>query len=393
MKQLRKFIFWCHLVAGTVAGLIILTMSVTGVLLTYERQITSWADSRRNARVNPPSPDQARLSPESLLAKMRESQTATPSGLTLKAGRDAPAEVAFGRERTLFLNPYTGEVLGEGSKGARDFFHAVTDWHRWLGRQGEGRLVGRAVTGACNLIFFFIVLSGFYLWWPRKWTRAALRNVTWFRRGTSGKARDFNWHNVIGFWSALPLLIIVFSGVVISYPWASNLVYKAFGETPPPQRGGPPRQLPSGGAPAQPSKVGDIKELLAGTDPLWQRAEQQMPGWQSITMQVPESIEAPVTFSIDQGNGGQPQKRAQLTLHRTNGEVVRWEPFSSYTAGRKARTLLRFAHTGEVAGIIGQSIAGLASAGSAVLVWTGLALAWRRFRSWKASRAGLSAPR
>jgi uncharacterized iron-regulated membrane protein len=29
-----------------------------------------------------------------------------------------------------------------------------------------------------------------------------MRNVLWFRRGLPGKARDFNWHNVIGFWSS-----------------------------------------------------------------------------------------------------------------------------------------------------------------------------------------------
>jgi uncharacterized iron-regulated membrane protein len=41
VKQIRKIIFWCHLTAGVFAGVIILIMSVTGVLLAYERQITS----------------------------------------------------------------------------------------------------------------------------------------------------------------------------------------------------------------------------------------------------------------------------------------------------------------------------------------------------------------
>ena len=36
---LRKFLFWCHLAAGVSAGIVIFIMSVTGVLLTYERQI------------------------------------------------------------------------------------------------------------------------------------------------------------------------------------------------------------------------------------------------------------------------------------------------------------------------------------------------------------------
>ena len=37
LQQLRSVFFWSHLFAGVVAGLIILIMSVTGVLLAYER--------------------------------------------------------------------------------------------------------------------------------------------------------------------------------------------------------------------------------------------------------------------------------------------------------------------------------------------------------------------
>ena len=56
--------------------------------------------------------------------------------------------------------------------------------------------------------------------------------------------------------------------------------------------------------------------------------------------------------------------------------------------------MLRFAHTGEVAGIPGQTIAGLASTGGAVLVITGLALAIRRFLAWvvRRSKSSLRSP-
>ena len=43
---------------------------------------------------------------------------------------------------------------------------------------------------------------------------------------------------------------------------------------------------------------------------------------------------------------------------------------------------MRFAHTGEVLGLAGQTVAGLVSAGGVVLVWTGIALALRRFLAW-----------
>ena len=42
--QMRKIFFWLHLTAGCVAGAIILLMSFTGVLLTYEKQILAWVE-------------------------------------------------------------------------------------------------------------------------------------------------------------------------------------------------------------------------------------------------------------------------------------------------------------------------------------------------------------
>jgi uncharacterized iron-regulated membrane protein len=72
--------------------------------------------------------------------------------------------------------------------------------------------------------------------------------------------------------------------------------------------------------------------------------------------------------------------------------VVRWEPFSSFTKGRQLRSILRFAHTGEVGGIVGQTVAGLVSLGGCFLVYTGLALAWRRLRAWRAKRSGAVIP-
>src|SRR5215207_11344822 len=169
---------------------------------------------------------------------------------------------------------------------------------------------GRAARGASNLVFLFIVMSGFYLWWPRRWTRGSLRAVTWFRRMQTARARDFNWHNVVGFWSALPLFVVVLSAVVISYTWASNLVYRLAGEEPPAQqqRGGTPGgagQQPQGTPPPAP---------LEGLDALLARAERQVEGWRSITTQLPQKPDVPVVFAIDRGNGGQPHLRSQLTL-------------------------------------------------------------------------------
>jgi len=115
-------------------------------------------------------------------------------------------------------------------------------------------------------------------------------------------------------------------------------------------------------------------------------AKGQVPGWRTINLRVPASDRAPVVFAIDLGDGGQPQNRSTLTLERASGNVVSFETFSDQSLGRRLRSISRFAHTGEVLGLPGQTSAGLATAGAVVLVWTGLALALRRLRAWLGRR-------
>jgi len=90
-----------------------------------------------------------------------------------------------------------------------------------------------------------------------------------------------------------------------------------------------------------------------------------------------------VTFFIQEPVGWHPTPRSQLVLDPVTAEVVRWEPFAGQNMGRRLRAWVRPFHTGEAAGLVGQTVALVASAGGAVLAWTGVALAWRRFRSWR----------
>jgi uncharacterized iron-regulated membrane protein len=266
------------------------------------------------------------------------------------------------------------------------FFVQVESVHRYLGANEETRSSARAVTGACNLAFLVLLSTGPFLWWPKDWTWKNLRKTVTFRGGLAGRARDWNWHNVLGVWCFAPLLLVVLTGVVMSYPWANSLLYRMTGNQPPsaPER-------PNSEEADRPRRQSKEKNVASdgrlfpspSLDALFARAEQQVSGWQSVTLRLPGSSDAPLVFSIDQGNGGRPDKRAQLTLDPRTAAVVRWEPFSSYDLGRRLRTWARFTHTGEVGGLLGQTIAATASAGAAVLVWTGMALALRRCNGWR----------
>jgi len=395
MKTFRSIVFWTHLVTGVTAGVVILVMSVTGVVLTYEKQMLEWAD-RRQAPALPPSPGGQSLPPEALLAAVTAVQPgAAVAGLNRRADPTAPATVTLAGNRALLVDPYTGAVLGEPAPGLRAFFRSVTNWHRWLALEGERRRHGRAFTGAANLGFLFIVLSGIYLWVPRLWTRVQFTQVLWFRRGLSAKARDFNWHNVIGIWAAIPLAVVVAGAVPISFPWAGNLVYRVVGDdppAPPPQAG---RPAGPGGGPAPLGGPGRERRNdaearpsdVSGLDAAWAAAQAQVPSWRGMSVRFNGPVDAPFVISLDEGYGGQPQLRSTLTIDRVTGAVVKAETFDDLSPGRRARSWLRFAHTGEYYGLIGQTMAGLVSAGGAVLVYTGIALALRRWSAWRRRRA------
>jgi len=383
MKLLRKLFFWLHLTAGVAAGLVILVMAVTGVLLTYERQMLDWAN---RDLWSVPTADAARQPIGKILAAAAaEKQGVAPSGVTWRSDAAAPATVTFGREGVLYVNPYTAAVLGEGAKGWRDFFHLTTNLHRWLAMDGDRRALGKGITGACNLAFLFLTLSGIYLWWPRQWRWKAVKSVIFFDGRLRGKMRDFNWHNVLGFWASLPLVVIIATGAIMSYPWANNLLFKLAGSEPPPPRA---QSGPPGGAGGQ-RRGGEGAKPAQNFDhlkPLATRAEQHLAGWQMISWRAPGS------FMIDRSHRGRPDLRTMLTLDPKSAAVVSEEPFSSNNRGRQWRMWARWLHTGEAGGFWGQTLAGLASAAAAVLVFTGLALSCRRFGAWRMKRRNGSAP-
>jgi uncharacterized iron-regulated membrane protein len=377
LVTLRKIIFWSHLVAGLSAGIVIFIMSVTGALLAFERQITEWTE--RDIRSAEPQPGAMRLPIETLLAKIRETESNFPSSISLRSGANAPIVFNFGRERTVFVDVYYGKILGEGSKRLRGLFRTVTDAHRWLATSKKNRTIGKAITGACNLAFLFLVTSGFYLWWPRKWNWNSVKGVLLVNGKLSGKARDFNWHNVIGSWSAIPLFFVVATGVIMSYAWANNLLFRLTGNAPPPPRTSLTRT-------EKPREEETAELKLENLNQLWAKAEQKYSDWKTITLRLPTSATAPLVFAIERGTRGRPDLKTQLTFNPKTDKFTE-ETFASYNLGRKLRTWSRWIHTGEAGGIIGQLIAGLVSAGGALLVWTGFALAWRRFLQRKTESA------
>lgn len=385
----RKVLFWLHLAIGVAGGVIILVMSVTGVMLGFERQIRVAIDGAPQVEVPAvQEPMDARLRLDALL------QSASVTGddlsrITTYAAAEKPVELRFlDRERgTLLLNPYTADTVAPAERGAAtEFLAATRRWHRWLGAQGgELRTQLRAVTGAANLGFLLLVLSGIWLWWPRSLRWSAIKQTLWFRRGLRPKARDFNWHNTIGFWTAVPLFLVVASGAFISYKWPDQWLDRALGS--------PEEQALARGE-SVPKTVGEASATPTERAPLSlqalalaeQAAREAHPEWQRLSLNLPSEREEMVQVAVAEGNTYRPDLRTTLTIDPATAAVVSSAGYASLSTSRKIRSWTRFGHTGEVFGIPGQIIATLASLGGVVLVWTGLALSFRRLLAWRLRR-------
>ncbi|MGE0041118.1 MAG: PepSY-associated TM helix domain-containing protein [Vicinamibacterales bacterium] len=443
----RTLLFWTHLVAGVVAGAVIFVMSFTGAALALQPQVLAWAE--RDMRVVTPPAGGEWLGAEAILARVAAARPGEPpTGLTREhdpaaavavtlapraepSGAAAPGGRRRGPQATAYVNPYTGAILGEVDQAsfARRFFRLNTDWHRWLAVEGEGRASARWVTGVSNAAFLVLALTGLYIWVPRAWSAGAVRAVALFRGGLSGKARDFNWHNVIGLWAGPVIVVLTFTGMCISFPKTYDVIYAVTGierpappgrpgagdrEQAPRPRGGTrgPRLAeaakPQGGeigsrlAEAVKPQGGEIGPRLAeaakhqggegGVNAAWAVAEQQMPTWRSIAMRLPDGAGRDISFTMNERGRLNSRARSTLTVDAATAAVVEWTPWDATPAAQRLRTWMRFGHTGELWGLPGQIIAGLASAGGCVLVWTGLALAWRRFTAWRGRRGRLSTP-
>ncbi len=371
--SLRRAIFWIHLAVGITAAFVILMLAVTGVILTYEAQLDRWA--LRGYRAPPPARGAVPLDLDELIARVAGEPPAGPvASVELHRDPREPAVVGLDGGATVHVDRFTGERRGDGDTRMRRFLQSVLYWHRWFALEGEYRIIGRTFTAVANLGFAFLLVSGVYLWWPTAGSRAAWRHALWFRRGLRGRARDFNWHAVIGFWSAVPLAVIVASGVTISYQWAADLVHRLAGDAPPFQASPSQSVVRS-----DPSVTPDPAAPPVPLQTLAARAAAGTPGWRTMTLTLPTSIPDPVTVTVDRGTGRQPSKREDLLFDRATGELVGRGGYPTFSRGFRVRRWLRFAHTGEVYGVVGQSVAGVVSLGVAVLVWTGLAMSWRRF--------------
>jgi len=379
MRMIRAVIFWLHLAVAATAGLVILMLAATGVVLSLQETVTGLAE-RRYLVAAPEGAE--RLAPEEIAG----AAGFTATSLNYRSDPRAPVRVYEGRDRYVRVDPYTGQVLATGPDGLERFFEGAHNWHRWFNVSGGSVRRARAVTGAVNVALLFLLLTGPILWIPRPVTRRSLANVILLRPGAKGARRDLNWHQVVGIWSVLPLAAIAATGVATSYPAAGDRVYPMMGNSVSAgawavASASTRVRVDEAAIPEDSARVAepDLRAVLA-------TAEGWAPEWRTLILNLPRPADRDVRVEVQGGRAGQPHRTGFLTVDAASGAARAWESFADDSPARRAQQFLRYAHTGEYWGLGGQLLAGLFSLAAALMVWTGLSLAVRRLRRFVSSR-------
>ncbi len=393
---IRSVLLWIHLALGISASLVILVLSLSGALLGYERQMIAWIDEGGKVVA---APGAERLPLDPLLERAAIPQ-ATVANLLIKANPVEPVVVRPVEPRALpiMLDPFTGATvpLPIGGK-ARKTFSQIREWHLFLGSpEGSLRTAAHAASGAAMLALVLIVPLGMYLWWPARWTRAGIRATVVPRLNLRGRARNFNWHNSVGFWSAVPLFFVALTGVFLSYQWPGLWLDRSLGS--PAEKAAAMAALnPTPRAPAALAQSAPPAQVLAEAAPaavrdsasfsaLFASVEREHPSWRSVTIAIPRAKGGMVQVTVAEGNTFRPDLRTSILLDPRTAAPARVVTYDSLSVSRRVRSWVRYTHTGEAFGLAGQTVATAASAGAVLLAWTGLALAWRRFSQWRAVR-------
>jgi uncharacterized iron-regulated membrane protein len=365
-KSLKGWVFWAHLVVGLVAGLFVFGMSFSGVLLTYERQIIELSEMRYSVAS---SSTVTRISTDEVVKILQQLKPEEPHIYIRWVNREGAAIPAWSGRDSYLLHPYTGEILRHGEGMAADFFHHVTDFHRYLMLEGGSRAIGKNITAYANLVFLFLLLSGLYLWFPRRFNSKAFKQMLLLpSRYLNAQHRNRQWHLVFGIWSLPVLFVLALTATLFHFPWANQALYAAFGENV------PKRENHQEVTTLEADKIS--YEILFSNAKVHAN-ENGYVDWYSMWLEIGDT-ENEARFYIDKSIGHRQELAYSLFFDTRSGGVSKVLMKQDWSRGDQAWGTARFLHTGEYFGFVGQTIAGLASLLACILVYTGVVLAWRR---------------
>lgn len=363
-RRARRAWLQVHLWLGLTLGVIGALLGVSGSLLVYDHELDHWLHPQRyaltGAQAGQPVSVYARSAAQSIGGDARATAIRFPDG-------EANPVVVFVRAGTgpfqrVYLDPPTGRVLDVGSGG--DLFAWLHNFHESLTLRDW---YGREIVGAVGVAMLVSSLTGIYLWWPvRRPGGGSTRAAFTFRRGLPISR---NLHLTFGFWGALVLAVLSFTGAVIAFPDAGRAVVGVL-------------------SPVSPSPRGVQSEARSGpsigVDEAVAIASERYPGAALVGVGLPQGPRGAIRVSLREAGDSSPRPGTAVFVDPRTRAILHRSDRSTRSGGDVFLQWQRIVHEGSALGAIGRALTFLGGLLPPLLMTTGLVM-WLRTRRARAA--------
>lgn len=364
-SNLKKAILKIHLWLGLSTGLIVFIVAITGCLYAFQEEIQNITEEYRFVEKQ----DKPFLLPSQLEQIARKEFP----GKTLHAikynGSEKSAEaIFFHYEPTyyyiVYLNPYSGEIL-EKANMEEGFFRFILDGHFYLWLPHE---VGQIVVASSTLVFLVLLITGLILWYPRNKNATKQRFSFQWKKGTKWKRKNYDLHNITGFYVLLIALVFAITGLVWGFQWFAYSYYTVIGGE---------KSLVY----EDPISTKNKLTLEKPVDKVWALMQKQYPNAKSIEVHPPENDSTSIAANANPEEGTYWKTDYRYFDQYTLEEKEVNHIFGKYENAGTSDKLMRMnydLHTGAVFGLAGKIFAFLISLLIATLPISGFYIWWGR---------------
>ncbi|MBR9774145.1 MAG: PepSY domain-containing protein [Cytophagales bacterium] len=375
--KLKNIVGKIHLWLGLSSGLVVFIVAVTGCIYAFQEEIQ---DMTQPYRFVQPQKTPV-LPPTTIWEKADQAFPGKHLHAVLYPSPDRAAQaIYYSYEENyyyfVYVNPYSGEVLKIKDVYA-DFFRIVLDGHFYLWLPPE---IGQPLVASFTLVFLVMVISGLILWWPKK--KKNLRNSLKIKWKARWRRKNYDLHQVLGFYVMAFACIFAITGLVWGFVWFRDAVFF----------------VSSGGedyveyyTPLSDSTA-IYQENVPPLDAVWMKMRRMYPNAEWIEVHPPEFDHAAIAANAnpDASTYWKMDYRYfdQNTLQELPVDHI-YNRFDEASFGDKVMRMNYDLHVGAIAGLPGKILAFFLSAIIASLPITGFMIWWgRKNKNKKMERSG-----
>lgn len=325
--------FQVHLWLALILGPILTLVCITGAFVVFRYEMN---------RMTVPgtayvTPGAQRLPLDELTRRVQANR---PQDKLTSASWDGGADTGFnfwttspaGHRIHTFINPYTGEIIGQ------EDYH--DKWIQWFYELHANLLLGPTglfLNGFVGLTAVILSITGLIVWWPGlpRW-----RNGFDYVRGARWQRQNYDWHKLIGFYSSAAVMLIALTGMYFSFPTLYKDIF----------------------ARATGSKVDNVapraKSTLGPSSPSFEdfvrRAEAAHPGARFVSLSFPKKPGDPIAIRTKEDYDWHRIGLNHIYFEPADGKLIRSARFSEVSAATKAVLLMYPLHFGRFGGLWGR---------------------------------------